>query len=63
MKQFVAILTAVILFSACGNSNTKKCENCTDSTSVVADSTSTDSTSIAVDTTSVVSFSAQRIWN
>lgn len=54
MKHLFAILTAVVLLSACGNSNTEKCENCADSTTVVADSAATvDTTATAVDTTSV----------
>lgn len=54
MKQLFAILTAVVLLSACGNSNTEKCENCADSTTVVADSAATvDTTTTVVDTTSV----------
>ena len=52
MKQLFAILTAVVLLSACGNSNTEKCENCADSTTVVADTAATvDTTAVAVDTT------------
>ncbi len=52
MKQLFAILTVVVLLSACGNSNTEKCENCADSTAVVADSATTvDTTAVAVDTT------------
>lgn len=53
MKQLLVILTAVVLLSACGNSNTEKCENCADSTTVVADSAATvDTTNTDVDTVS-----------
>jgi PBP1b-binding outer membrane lipoprotein LpoB len=53
MKNLVAILTAVVFLTACGNSNTQKCENCNDSTTVACDSTQVDSTSTSVDTASV----------
>ena len=52
MKQFVAILAVVAFMASCGNPSHSNVESTTDSTAVVADSTSVDTAAVAVDTTS-----------